>query len=94
MLAKYNVEYAVPFHRGEQSHHHLTNDPVACEEFLTELLERGLHIKAIGHDGVNLPAAEFDQLVKRASGMLAARHICHSLGIDTVEAHRRFGSPA
>jgi hypothetical protein len=94
MLAKYNVEYAVPFHRGEQSHHHLTNDPVACEEFLAELLERGLHIKGVSHEGVSLPAHEFDKLIKTASGMVVSRHICHSLGIDTVEAHHRFGSPA
>lgn len=94
MLAKYNVEYAVPFHRGEQSHHHLTNDPVACEEFLSELLERGLHIKSVSHEGVGLPAPEFDRLIKTAAGMMSARHICHSLGIDTVEARHRFGSPA
>ena len=94
MLAKYNIEYAVPFHRGEQSHHHLTDDPVACEEFLTELLERGLHVKGVSHEGVSLPTAEFDRMIKTASGIMASRHICHSLGIDRLEAHRRFGSPA
>ncbi len=94
MLAKYNIEYAFPLHKGEQPQHHLTDDPVACEEFLSELLERGLRIKSVMHQGVALPGVEFDKMIKTAAGMLATRHICHSLGIDTVEAHHRFGSPA
>ena len=94
MLAKYNVEYAIPFNRHEQPHHHLTDDPVACEEFLCELLERGFKIKGLTHQGLTLPANEFDRMIKTAAGMLAARHICRSLGIDSVTAHRRFGSPA
>ncbi len=94
MLAKYNIEYAVPFKRHDQPHHHITDDPVACEEFLTELLERGFKITNILHDGVALPKAEFDGMIKMAAGVLAKRHICRSLGIDTVAAHDRFGSPA
>jgi hypothetical protein len=94
MLAKYKIEYAIPFQSHEQSHVHLTNDPVACEEFLTELLERGFHIKALLHEGVALPKVEFDGMIRTAAGMLATKHICRSLGIDTVEAHRRFGSVA
>jgi hypothetical protein len=94
MLAKYKVDYSIPFKRHTQSHHHITDDPVACEQFLVELLERGFRIDAIGHEGVTLPPHESDRMVKTAAGMLATRHICASLGIDTVEAHRRFGSPA
>jgi hypothetical protein len=94
MLAKYKIDYSIPFKRHIQSQHHITDDPVACEAFLVELLERGFRIDGISHDGVALPPHEFDRMVKTAAGMLAARHISASLGIDSVEAHRRFGSPA
>ncbi len=94
MLAKYKIEYAIPFTRQDQALQHLTDDPVACEEFLTELLERGFKIKAVLHQGVALPKAEFDKLIKTAAGMLATNHICRSLSIDRVEANHRFGSPA
>lgn len=94
MLAKYKIEYAVPFQRHDQPHQHLTNDPVACEEFLTELLERGFKISAILHDGVALPKVDFDRMIKTAAGILVTNHICRSLGIDSVEANHRFGSPA
>jgi len=94
MLAKYNIEYAIPFHRDEQVQHHTTDDPVACEEFLTELLERGIKIKGVTHQGVALPQVEFDRMIKTAAGVLATRHLCHSLGVDSVEAHHRFGTPA
>jgi hypothetical protein len=30
-------------------------------------------------------------MIKTAVGMLATKHICRSLGIDTAEAHHRFG---
>ena len=94
MMAKYKIEYAVPFHRHDQPHHHLTDDPVAGEEFLTELLERGFKITGILHEGVALPKVDFDKMIKTAAGILATKHICRSLGIDTAEAHHRFGSPA
>ena len=94
MLAKYKIEYAIPFNRHDQPHQHLTDDPVACEEFLAELLERGFKIGAVLHEGVALPKVEFDKLIRTASGLLATKHICRSLGIDSAEAHHRFGSPA
>lgn len=94
MLAKYKIEYSVPFQRHDQPSQHLTNDPVACEEFLAELLENGFKIQEILHDGVALPKAAFDQMLKTALGILATKHICRSLGIDPAEAHHRFGLPA
>lgn len=94
MLAKYKIEYAIAFGRQDQPHHYLTDDPVVCGEFLTELLEHGFKIKAVLHQGVALPKAEFDKLIKTAAGMLATNHICKSLGIDRVEASHRFGLPA
>lgn len=94
MLAKYKIAYAIPFHNHEQSHDYLTNDPVACEEALTKMLDHGFKIKTILHEGVELPGNEFDRLVKTAAGILASNHLCRSLGIDKVEAHHRFGVPA
>ena len=94
MLAKYKIEYGVKFHGHTKQHDHLTDDPVACEQFLSELLERGFTINALSHEGVELPRHQADKMIKTAAGMLATRHICASLGIDTVEARHRFGSPA
>ncbi len=94
MLAKYKIDYAIPFPRHDQPHHFLTNDPVACEEFLTELLERGFKITGILHEGVALPKVDSDRMIKTAAGVLTTKRICHSLNIDTAEAHHRFGSPA
>ena len=70
---------------------HYTDDPVTCQEFLTELLERGCRIKAIRHEGVALPKADFDRMIKTAGGMLASRSICAALGISPEEEHFRFG---
>ncbi len=94
MLAKYTIDYAIHFKHHDQPHQHFTDDPVACEEFLTELLERGFKIRAVLHDGVALAQPAFDKMIRTAAGILTTRHVCHSLGIDTSEAHHRFGSPA
>lgn len=94
MLAKYKIDYSIPFHHEDQPHHYVTNDPVTCEETLVKLLEHGFKITAILHQGIELPRNEFDRMVKTALGMLMSRHLCLSLGIDKVEAHQRFGVPA
>lgn len=94
MLAKFKIDYAVPFHRHEYPEHHLTDDPVACQEFLAELLARKFRIRGILHNGVPLESAAFDQMLRTAAGLVAADHICSSLGIDSVEARHRFGTPA
>ncbi|MDO8942231.1 MAG: hypothetical protein Q7U75_03560, partial [Desulfobacterales bacterium] len=67
---------------------------VACEEFVEELLERGFTIRAIKHEGVELPQKEFDHFVKTAAGMLASKRICASLGIKPEEEKFRFGFAA
>lgn len=94
MLAKYKIDYTIQFDGHGQGHHYLTDDPVACEQFLAELIERGFKIGTIYHEGVALPGHEADKMIKTAAGIFTTRHICASLGIDSVEAHRRFGSPA
>lgn len=94
MLPKYIVEYATQFRRSVEKAHYTTDDPVTCEQFVEELLEGGHLIQAIRHDGVDLPKHEFDRVIKTAAGMLAARHICASLGIKPEEERFRFGFAA
>ena len=94
MIPKYTIEYTAQFKRHAQPSHHSTDDPVACEEFVEELLERGFSIRAIKHEGLELPKNEFDRVVKTAAGMLASKHICASLGIKAEEEKYRFGFTA
>jgi hypothetical protein len=94
MIPKYIVEYTTHFRNHSQTSHHDTDDPVACGEFLEELLERGVKIQAVKHEGVDLPRHEFDQLIKNAAAMMTSKHICASLGINSEEERYRFGFAA
>jgi hypothetical protein len=94
MIPKYTIEYTTQFRRHAQANHYSTDDPVACEEFVEELLERGFPIRAIRHDGLDLPKNEFDRIIKTAAGMLASKQICTSLGIKPEEEKYRFGFAA
>lgn len=94
MLPKYTVEYSLGFSKQTQPLHFSSDDPIVCEEFLTELLERGLQIRAVRHEGLELPRGEFDKMVKTAAGMLAANRICASLRIKPEEEKYRFGFAA
>ena len=94
MLPKYTVEFTTRFRRHAQPSHYSTDDPVACEEFVEELLERGIGIHTIKHEGVDMTRPEFDRIVKTAAGMLASKHICASLGIKGEEEKYRFGFTA
>jgi hypothetical protein len=91
MLPKYTVEYAAKFRKHAQTNHYSTDDPVACDDFVEELLERGYAIHAIKHDGVDLPKKDFDRIVKTAAGQMASKRICASLGIKAEEEKFRFG---
>lgn len=91
MLAKYTIEFTPQLHQHTQLNHYSTDDPVTCEQFVSELLERGFAIKAIRHEGIDLVGSEFDRIVRVAAGMLAARHICASLHISAEEERHRFG---
>jgi hypothetical protein len=91
MLPKYTVEYGMPARKRLAAIHYSTDDPVACEEFVEELLERKMAIRAIKHDGLDLPTHEFDRVIKTAASMLAARSVCTSLGIKPEEEKYRFG---
>ena len=94
MIPKYTVEYTASLRTKVQPSHYSTDDPVACEEFVEELLERGFPIRGIKHEGVDMPKEDFDRMVKTAAGMLASRHICTSLGIKPEEEKYRFGFAA
>lgn len=94
MIPKYTIEYTTPLGKHVPICHYSTDDPVACEEFVEELLERGFSIRGIKHEGLDLARPEFDRMVKNAAGMLASKHICTSLGIKPEEENFRFGFAA
>ena len=94
MIPKYTIEYTTKFRKHTQTNHYSTDDPVACEQFVEELLERGFPIHGIKHEGLDLPKHEFDRIVKTAAGMLASNRICASLGIKPEEEKYRFGFTA
>ena len=94
MLPKYTVEYTTQIRGHTQANHYSTDDPIVCEEFVEELLERGHAIRVIKHEGLDLTRKEFDRVVKTAAGMLASKHICASLGIKAEEEKYRFGFTA
>jgi hypothetical protein len=94
MLPKYTIEYTAQFRRHAQPSHYSTDDPVACEEFVEELLERGFAVRTIKHEGLDLPKKDFDRIIKTAAGMLASKRVCASLGIKPEEEKFRFGFTA
>lgn len=94
MIAKFSIDYTARLKGHTPKFHYANDDPVACEEFLVELLERGFQIGTIRHEGVDLPKEQFDKMIRTAGGMLASKSICHSLGISPEEEHYRFGFAA
>ena len=96
MIPKYHIEYGIEFsgHRDAHVRDFQTDDPVACEAFLVALLERGLKILTIKHEGVALTQHESDVLVRNAATTLAAKHVGKSLGLDPEQVHFRFGLAA
>lgn len=96
MLKKYCIEYSLQFrkHSPPEHHQYFTDDPVACEEFVEGLLEHGMGLHSIKHEGVELPKVDFDRIVKIAAGETAAKLICTSLGIKPEEERYRFGFAA
>jgi hypothetical protein len=94
MIPKYTIEYTTHLKRHTPAYRYVSDDPVACEVFLAELLERGFRINDIRHEGVDMPKNGFDQMIKTAAGMVAAKSICSALGITAEEEHYRFGFSA
>jgi len=94
MIPKYTVEYSIQFRTHAPVQHYSTDDPVTCEQFIEELLERQFRIVSIKHEGVALERPDFDRMVKNAASMLASRHICAALHIKPEEERFRFGFAA
>ena len=94
MLSKYKVTYDIDPHGKMPASHFITDDPIACETFLTDLLDRKLHIRDIAHEGVALPPKQFDEMLRSAVLQLASHHVCASLKISSDDAHVRFGLPS
>ena len=94
MLPKYTIEFGTNRKHQAVVSHCSTDDPVACEEFIQELLQGGFRINAIKHEGVALPQKDFDRMIKAAAGTLASKTICLSLGIKPEEEKYRFGFAA
>ncbi|HZZ57865.1 MAG TPA: hypothetical protein VFE31_08540 [Opitutaceae bacterium] len=96
MNAKYSIEYS-PAANGHSPPEHMVrfiNDPLACEEFLEQLLEEGVIIHTIRRDSAELKRPEFDRMIKVAASAIAADRICASLGIKPEEERFRFGFSA
>jgi len=94
MMSKYTIEYAVNLRKSSLPARFSTDDPIACEEALEELLERNFAVKGIKHEGVDLPLPEFDRMVRNAASLMASKKICSSLGIKPEEEQFRFGFSA
>ena len=96
MLKKYTVEYSLHFrkHSPPEHHQYFTDDPVALEDFLQSLLEQGMGLHAIKHEGADLPKGDFDRMVKIAAAEVASRLICRTLNIKPEEERYRFGFAA
>jgi hypothetical protein len=94
MLPKYKIEYTIPFRKHARTSQYSSDDPVACEDFIEELLEHGFRIRAIKHEGINLPKQDFDKMIKTAASRLSSRRICVALGIKPDEERYRFGFSA
>ena len=94
MIPKYTIEYAVNLRKIASPSRFSTDDPIACEEALEELLERSFALKGIKHEGVDLPKSDFDRMVRNAACLMASRKICASLGIRPEEEQFRFGFSA
>lgn len=90
----YEIEYSSGNRGDSKLQSYSTDDPIACENFLVDLLERGQKIRKISHGGDALSQDGFDRMIKAAAGILAKNHVCKSLGVDSLEAHYRFGVPA
>ena len=96
MLKPYTVEYSVQFRKRSPPQHHefYADDVVECEQFIQELLARGMGIHAIKHEGADVPKVEFDRIVKVAAAEVTAKLICASLHIKADEERHRFGFAA
>ena len=69
MIPKYTIEFATNLKKHAHTGHHSTDDPVECEAILEDLLDRGFAIRAVKHEGVDLPQAQFDKMIRAAANL-------------------------
>ena len=94
MLSKFSIDYvALPQHHSRMLTHH-TDDPVAAEEFLMHLLASRARILEIRHDGVAIPSAQSDRMLKIAAERVASELLSSSLGLAAADVRARFGLAA
>jgi hypothetical protein len=96
MLKPYTVEYSLQFRKHSPPPHHdfYADDVVEVEEFIKDLLAHGMGLHAIKHEGGDVPALEFDRIVKIAASEVVAKAICATLHIKPDEERQRFGFAA
>ena len=96
MLKPYSVEYSLQFrkHSPPEHHQYFADDVVAVENFVQDLLIRGMGLHAIKHEGADLSRLEFDRIVKIAASEAAAKLVCAMLHIKADEERQRFGFAA
>lgn len=94
MIPKYTVDYTARLRDHAHPGRYSTDDPVAVEQFLHDLLDHGYGIQAIRHEGAELPRKEADRMIKTAAATLAAHRICAALNIKPDEERHRFGFTA
>lgn len=91
MLAKYDIEYVLYPQHNRRVDTYRTDDPVAAEDFLMNLLAGGSRITAIKHEGVVMEQPQSDQMLRVAAGRLASLLLGASLGLDAAAVKHRFG---
>lgn len=94
MIAKFDIEYVLYPQHNRRVDTYRTDDPVAAEDFLMNLLAGGSRIAAIKHEGVALPEEQSDHMLKVAAGRLAAHLLATALDLDAAAVKHRFGFAA
>jgi len=94
MLAKFDIDYIIHPHHNKRVDTHRTDDPVAAEDFLMNLLASGSRILAIKHEGVELDPVKSDRMLQVAAARLGTLMLSASLDLDTSDVKHRFGFPA
>lgn len=93
MLAKYRIVFDVDPHHRAAPAQFTTDDPVAAEALVADLIERRQRIREILHEGVALEGKAFDHLVRLGAQLVASRHLQAAFGISGAEVNARFGLP-
>lgn len=90
MLHKFTIDYTRHPRTDEPAGNFRTDDPIEAEDYLMQLLLARSRILSIKHEGVDLPQAQFDRMLKVASERLVSEVLRHALDIDAAEVRHRF----